>query len=125
MRLVTVATRGPPVINENNEVSGLKAAEMNEIEPLQLIPWLSRLLATSPLRARQGAGAPSVPARGIECRSARTALQAAERVGVALLVVHALSDRAKQSYLACWFRQLPLDPMTLMTRVKDLGDALK
>jgi GNAT superfamily N-acetyltransferase len=50
-------------------------------------------------------------------------LQAAERVGVALLVVHALSDRAKQFYLGCGFKESPLDPMTLMVRVKDLGDA--
>lgn len=52
-------------------------------------------------------------------------LQAAERVGVALLVVHALSDRAKQFYLDCGFKESPLDPMTLMTRVKDLSDALE
>jgi len=52
-------------------------------------------------------------------------LQAAECVGVALLVVHALSERAKQFYLDCGYRESSLDPMTLMTRVKDLSDALE
>ena len=47
----------------------------------------------------------------------------ASTVIVALLVVHALSDRAKQFYLGCGFKESPLDPLTLMVRVKDLGDA--
>lgn len=55
--------------------------------------------------------------------AATRVLQAAERVGVALLVVHALSDRAKQFYLACGFKESPLAPMSLMVRVKDLSDA--
>ena len=55
--------------------------------------------------------------------AATRVLQAAERVGVALLVVHALSARAKQFYLSCGFKESPLDAVTLMVRVKDLGDA--
>ena len=72
-------------------------------------------------RSEQGQGLGHALLRDASLR----VLQAAERVGVALLVVHALSDRAKQFYIDWGFKVSPLDPMTLMTRVKDLGDALK
>lgn len=70
-------------------------------------------------RGEQGQGLGQAMLRDASLR----VLQAAERVGVALLVVHALSEPAKQFYLSCGFKESPLDPMTLMTRVKDLGDA--
>lgn len=70
-------------------------------------------------RGEQGQGLGRAMLRDASTR----VLQAAERVGVALLVVHALSDRAKQFYLGCGFKESPLDPLTLMVRVKDLGDA--
>lgn len=70
-------------------------------------------------QAEQGQGLGRAMLRDASTR----VLQAAERVGVALLVVHALSDRAKQFYLGCGFKESPLDPMTLMVRVRDLGDA--
>lgn len=52
-------------------------------------------------------------------------LQASEHVGIALFVVHALSERAKRFYLSCGFRESLLDPMTLLARVRDIDDALR
>jgi len=72
-------------------------------------------------RSEQGQGLGHALLRDASLR----VLQAAERVGVALLIVHALSDRAKQFYLDRGFKESLLDPMTLMIRVKDLGDALE
>lgn len=58
----------------------------------------------------------------------RDALQrialAAEQVGIALILVHALSERAKRFYLASGFSESPLDPMVLSARIKDVGDAV-
>jgi len=51
-------------------------------------------------------------------------LQAAERIGIALIAVHALSERAKQFYLDCGFNESPLDPMTLLARIKDITDVV-
>lgn len=52
-------------------------------------------------------------------------LRASEQVGIALVVVHALSERAKRFYLSCGFRESPLDPMTLLARISDIDDALR
>lgn len=58
----------------------------------------------------------------------RDALQrialASDQVGIALILVHALSERAKRFYLSCGFSESPLDPMVLSARVKDVKDAL-
>lgn len=70
-------------------------------------------------RAEQGHGLGHALLRDASLR----VVQAAERVGIALLVVHALSDRAKQFYLGCGFRESPLDPLTLMISVKNLDEA--
>jgi GNAT superfamily N-acetyltransferase len=57
----------------------------------------------------------------------RDALQriaaASDQVGIALVLVHALSETAKRFYLACGFSESPLDPMVLSARTKDIGDA--
>ncbi|TAN87084.1 GNAT family N-acetyltransferase [Sodalinema sp.] len=46
-------------------------------------------------------------------------LQAAEIAGIRAILVHAISEDAKQFYEICGFTASPLDPMTLMVRVKD------
>jgi GNAT superfamily N-acetyltransferase len=51
-------------------------------------------------------------------------LRAAQHIGIALILVHALSERAKQFYMGCGFRESSLDPMTLLARTKDVADAL-
>jgi GNAT superfamily N-acetyltransferase len=45
--------------------------------------------------------------------------EAAERIGIALILVHALDERAKAFYLAFGFVPSPLDPLVLMARVRD------
>lgn len=49
----------------------------------------------------------------------RRALQAADAVGVRALVLHALSERAKQFYEKHGFRSSPTDPMDLMITLEE------
>ena len=56
--------------------------------------------------------------------AARRVIHAADAIGVRGLVVHALSDEAKVFYLRLGLDESPLEPMTLMVTLADLGDAL-
>lgn len=51
---------------------------------------------------------------------------AADEVGIAAILVHALNDRAKAFYLEAGFSETVLEPMTLFLRIRDakalLGD---
>ncbi|WP_254566292.1 GNAT family N-acetyltransferase [Oscillatoria sp. HE19RPO] len=51
-------------------------------------------------------------------------LQAAEIAGIRAILVHAISEDAKQFYEKCGFTASELDPMTLMVTVKDAIAAL-
>jgi GNAT superfamily N-acetyltransferase len=51
-------------------------------------------------------------------------LLAAEQIGIALILVHALSERAKRFYIDCGFSEALLDPMVLLARTKDVKKAL-
>ncbi|MEL6470803.1 MAG: GNAT family N-acetyltransferase [Cyanobacteria bacterium J06623_4] len=51
-------------------------------------------------------------------------LQAAEIAGIRAILVHAISEEAKQFYLKCGFATSPLDSMTLMIRVSDAAAAI-
>lgn len=51
-------------------------------------------------------------------------LQAAEIAGIRAILVHALSDDAKQFYLKCGFTASAIDPMTLMVKVNDASASL-
>ncbi len=51
-------------------------------------------------------------------------LQAADVVGIRGVLVHAISDEARQFYLAVGFEPSPLDAMTLMITLSDLTEAL-
>jgi len=51
-------------------------------------------------------------------------LNAAEAIGIRGLLVHALSDEGRAFYLRLGLEPSPLDPMTLMTTLGDLRDAL-
>lgn len=51
-------------------------------------------------------------------------VQAAAVIGVRGLLVHALSNDARQFYLALGFEPAPLDPMTLMVTLADLKAAI-
>ena len=46
-------------------------------------------------------------------------LQAAEIAGIRAILVHAISEDAKQFYQKCGFTVSPIDPMTLMLKVSD------
>jgi len=46
-------------------------------------------------------------------------LQAAEIAGIRAILVHAISEEAKRFYEKCGFTASPVDPMTLMLKVKD------
>jgi GNAT superfamily N-acetyltransferase len=51
-------------------------------------------------------------------------LQAAEIAGLRAILVHAISDRARQFYEDCGFLPSPMDPMTLMIIVAEAAKAL-
>jgi GNAT superfamily N-acetyltransferase len=51
-------------------------------------------------------------------------LQAAEIAGIRAILVHAISDRARQFYEGCGFLPSPIDPMTLMITVAEAARAL-
>jgi GNAT superfamily N-acetyltransferase len=51
-------------------------------------------------------------------------LQAAEIAGVRAILVHAISEEAKQFYEQCGFTASSLAPMTLMVNVKDARESL-
>lgn len=46
-------------------------------------------------------------------------IQAAEIAGIRAILVHAISERAKQFYVRSGFTPLPVDPMTLMITVAE------
>lgn len=51
-------------------------------------------------------------------------LQAAEIAGIRAILVHAISEEAKQFYERCGFTVSPVDPMTLMVTVNDARNEL-
>lgn len=51
-------------------------------------------------------------------------INAAETIGIRALIVHALSDQARDFYLGLGLEPSPLDPMTLMVTVADLRAAV-
>lgn len=48
-----------------------------------------------------------------------------QQVGIRALLVHALSDEAKNFYLCHGFMQSPIEPMTLMLNLRDVQYALE
>jgi GNAT superfamily N-acetyltransferase len=52
-------------------------------------------------------------------------LQAAEIAGIRAILVHAISEEAKQFYLRCGFTVSPIEPMTLMVKVDDARASLR
>jgi hypothetical protein len=47
-------------------------------------------------------------------------VQAADTIGIRGIIVHAISEEAKDFYLALGFNVSPLEPMTLMITLNDL-----
>jgi len=52
--------------------------------------------------------------------AARRVAHAADAIGIRGIVVHALSDKAKNFYLALGFDPSPHEPMTLMVTLSDI-----
>jgi hypothetical protein len=53
--------------------------------------------------------------------AARRVVQAADSIGIRAIIVHALSDEARQFYIALGFDPSPADAMTLMVTLRDLS----
>jgi GNAT superfamily N-acetyltransferase len=51
-------------------------------------------------------------------------VQAAEIAGIRAILVHAISERARQFYIGCGFAASPVDPMTLMISVAEAATIL-
>ena len=74
----------------------------------------------------EGSVAPlSLSARTTRQTLRMSVFEAAERVGIALILVHALSEEEKRFYMRFGFRESRLDPMTLLARTKDVTDAVQ
>lgn len=57
--------------------------------------------------------------------AARRVAQAADSIGIRGIVVHAISEQARDYYRALGFDSSPLDPMTLMVTLADVRPALE
>jgi GNAT superfamily N-acetyltransferase len=62
--------------------------------------------------------------RALFVDAARRVLNAADEIGIRAILVHAISDDAKQFYLALGFDPSPVEPMTLMVTLADVRQAL-
>lgn len=52
-------------------------------------------------------------------------MQAAEIAGIRMILVHAISERARDFYERCGFRPSPVDPMTLMITIAEAERAVQ
>lgn len=84
-------------------------------EPIPVV-LLGRLAVHRSLRG-QGIGRALV--RDAELR----VIQVAETIGICGMLVHALSDEAREFYLRVGFEPSPIDPMMLMITLSDLAHA--
>jgi GNAT superfamily N-acetyltransferase len=57
--------------------------------------------------------------------AARRVAQAADAIGIRGIVVHAISEEARNFYLALGFDPSPREPMTLMIKLSDIRAALQ
>lgn len=71
-------------------------------------------------RSHQGQGL----GRALFQDAARRVFQAADTIGIRGIIVHALTQEAREFYLRLGFDPSPLDPMTLMATLADIRAAL-
>ena len=71
--------------------------------------------------SEQGAGL----GRALVSDAARRIRAAASEIGIAAILVHALSDRAKRFYLTCGFVETVIDELILLARLKDIDAAIR
>lgn len=84
----------------------------NMPEPIPVV-MLGRL-AVDQTRQRHGID------RALFQDSALRVLRAADAIGIRGMIVHAISQEARDFYLALGFEPSPLDPMTLMVTLADI-----
>jgi GNAT superfamily N-acetyltransferase len=90
-----------------------KRAARNQPDPLPAV-LLGRLAVDAEY---QGRGLAAALLKHFVLKS----LEVAELTGVRLLLVHAKNDSARRFYFRYGFEQSPVDDMTLMLLVKDVG----
>lgn len=78
---------------------------------------LGRLAVDQSLRGR-GIGRALVRDAGLR------GIQVAETIGIRGMLVHALSDEAREFYLRVGFEPSPIDPMMLMVALGDLAESI-
>jgi GNAT superfamily N-acetyltransferase len=72
-------------------------------------------------RAHQGCGI----GRALFSNAARRVLHAANAIGIRGILVHAISNDARNFYVALGFEPSPIDPMTLLVTLSDIRKSLE
>ncbi|UUO14343.1 GNAT family N-acetyltransferase [Dolichospermum heterosporum] len=96
--------------------SALGKFRRNMPDPIPVV-ILARLAIDSSYQS-QGLG------RALFRDAALRVVQAADTIGIRGIIVHAISEEAKDFYLALGFILSPLEPMTLMISLNDLRDSI-
>jgi GNAT superfamily N-acetyltransferase len=119
-----VVCSGPKVIGYYALASGVVTVEnapgrfrRNMPNPIPVVV-LARL-AVDQSRQGQGIG------RGLFRDAARRVVNAADVIGIRGIIVHAISEEAKNFYLALGFDPSPHEPMTLMLTLADVRAAFR
>lgn len=112
--------------NKKNEVMGYYTLATGSVERTQATKSMVRnmpnpipviilgRLAVDLKSRNQGYG------RGLVKEALLRALNVSHQIGVAAVLVHALSPQSKQFYLRLGFRETPLNPYTLMVSIKSI-----
>ena len=96
--------------------SALGKFRRNMPDPIPVV-ILARLAIDSSYQS-QGLG------RALFRDAALRVVQAADTIGIRGIIVHAISEEAKDFYLALGFILSPLEPMTLIITLNDLRDSI-
>ncbi|MBO1046653.1 MAG: GNAT family N-acetyltransferase [Dolichospermum sp. DEX182a] len=96
--------------------SALGKFRRNMPDPIPVV-ILARLAIDSSYQS-QGLG------RALFRDAALRVVQAADTIGIRGIIVHAISEEAKDFYLALGFILSPLEPMTLMITLNDLRNSI-
>ena len=96
--------------------SALGKFRRNMPDPIPVV-ILARLAIDSSYQS-QGLG------RALFRDAALRVVQSADTIGIRGIIVHAISEEAKDFYLALGFILSPLEPMTLMISLNDLRDSI-
>ena len=118
------------VVSEGDRVAGYYALASGAVAP-EVVPGRFRRNMPDPIpvvilgrlavdRTWQGRGL----GRGLFRDAAQRVVQAADAIGVRGILVHAISDQARDFYLALGFDECPGQPMVLVVTLADLRAAL-